>query len=173
MKDSMKLFMRKMEKFNEQLSGEGIFASVILIGGQAGRFLLDDFRMTYDVDFMVQAINDTSKATTFRKLMFENDIEDVTVVEVPPLEEIEFQDSVEFSNLTIYIPTIEYFAITKLFSDRAKDEHDLVEKGIIAACDPIILKKMINLYKGDVLNAGNPNANFNTLKNYLKNYGIE
>ena len=62
--------------------------------------------MTYDVDFMVQAINDASKESTFRELMFQNDIEDVTVVEVPPLEEIEFQDSIEFSNLTIYIPLL-------------------------------------------------------------------
>ncbi|OTO09238.1 hypothetical protein A5882_003571 [Enterococcus sp. 4E1_DIV0656] len=173
MNDNMKLFMRKMEKFNEQLANEDISASVILIGGQAGRFLLEDFRMTYDVDFMVKAINDASKASTFRELMFQNDIEDVTVVEVPPLEEIEFQDSIEFSNLTIYIPTIEYFAITKLFSNRPKDEYDLVNIGIIDACDPEKLNEMIHLYKGDVLNVNDPNANFNTLKDFLKSRGIE
>ena len=173
MNDNMDFFMKKMEKFNEALKAEDIFVSVVLIGGHAGRFLLDNFRSTFDVDFLMNAINDESKLGTFRELMFRNQIEDVTVVEVPPIEEIEVQDKIEFSNITIAIPTIEYYAITKLFSDRPKDEYDLVDKGILDACDPVKLQKMIDLYKVDVISPNNPNANFNTLKEHLKKYGIE
>lgn len=100
-------------------------------------------------------------------------MEEVTVVEVPPVEEIEANDKLEYSNLTVIIPTIEYFAVSKIFSIRAKDEYDLIHQGILDACDPEKLGEMIKLYKGDILNPNNMNYNFHTLKEEFKKYGIE
>lgn len=105
--------------------------------------------------------------------MAENNIEGVTVVEVPPLEEMEFSDKLEFSNLIVKIPTIEFYAITKIFSDRQKDEDDLIHQKIIESCDPKKLSTLIKLYKGDILNPDNMNYNFHTMKDFLKRYNID
>lgn len=105
--------------------------------------------------------------------MADNNIEGVTVVEVPPLEEIEVFNKLEFTNLTVKIPTIEFFAITKIFSDRQKDEDDLVQQRIIEACDSEKLSKLIKLYRGDIINPNNANYNFHTLKDFLNKHNIE
>ncbi|OJG56266.1 hypothetical protein RV07_GL004408 [Enterococcus malodoratus] len=158
---------------NEQMKQQDIYSEVYLIGGFAGRILLTEFRSTFDIDFILEEINDNQKLSIFNDLMAENNIEGVTVVEVPPLEEMEFSSKLEYSNLVVKIPTIEFYAITKIFSDRQKDEDDLVHQKIIAACDPEKLSQLIKLYKGDILNPDNANYNFHTLKDYLKKYNIE
>lgn len=47
-----------------------------------------------------------------------------------------------------------------------------MQQGILAACNPVKLQKMLDLYKNDVLNPNNFNSNFNTLKDVLKSYGV-
>ncbi|EGO7558472.1 DUF6036 family nucleotidyltransferase [Enterococcus faecalis] len=161
-----------LQKLNSQLKEESIKTEVVLIGGWAGRFLLNDYRQTLDIDFLLARINDASKERTWRELLFENGMEEVTVVEVPPVEEIESHDVLEFSNLTVRIPTIEYFAVTKIFSERSKDAEDLIQQKILENCDPEKLQKMFSLYKGDLINPNNMNHNFKTLEDVLRDYGI-
>ncbi|EOB3492803.1 DUF6036 family nucleotidyltransferase [Enterococcus hirae] len=164
----------QLQELNDKMAEQDIFATVVLIGGFAGRYLLDNYRQTLDIDFLVSSITDEAdKAPKWRSLLNQLDMEEVTVVEVPPVEEIEIYDKMEFGNLTVVIPTIEYFAITKIFSDRKKDEEDLIQQKILEHCDPEKLQKMISLYKGDVLNPDNHNYNFHTLKDEFLKYGIK
>lgn len=162
----------KFRRLNEKMKEQSIIATVVLIGGFAGTYLLDTFRRTYDIDFLMSEINNSAKRRTWWELIEDYGIEEVTVVEVPPVEEIIAHDTLTYSNLTIIIPTIEYLAITKIFSDRKKDEEDLVQQGILVNCDPQKLEEMIKLYKGDILNPNNMNYNFHTLKDKLSEYGI-
>lgn len=136
MNDNLEYLTERLELLNEQMKQQDIYSEVYLIGGFAGRVLLSDFRSTFDIDFILEEINDNQKLDIFNDLMAENNIEGVTVVEVPPLEEMEFSDKLEFSNLIVKIPTIEFYAITKIFSDRQKDEDDLIHQKIIESCDP-------------------------------------
>lgn len=173
MNDNLEYLTERLELLNEQMKQQDIYSEVYLIGGFAGRVLLSDFRSTFDIDFILEEINDNQKLDIFNDLMAENNIEGVTVVEVPPLEEMEFSDKLEFSNLIVKIPTIEFYAITKIFSDRQKDEDDLIHQKIIESCDPKKLSTLIKLYKGDILNPDNMNYNFHTMKDFLKRYNID
>ncbi|MBC1456215.1 DUF6036 family nucleotidyltransferase [Listeria newyorkensis] len=155
-----------LEEVNKEMVKNNVRAGVILIGGLLGKYLLqDEFRETFDIDIMIREVED---ANSFRKVLDQFSIDEVTVVEIPPKEEIEFADVLRFSNLTVYIPTIEYFALTKLFSTRVKDEEDLQKTGILKHCNIIELLEMIDDYKAFVLNPKNRDYNFYNIDSYLK-----
>ncbi|WP_137664926.1 DUF6036 family nucleotidyltransferase [Enterococcus hulanensis] len=162
----------QLEALNQAMVEQNIFTTVILIGGFAGRFLLDGYRQTLDIDFLLSSIDDNSKYDIWRELLFSRGMEEVSVVEVPPVEDIEPFATLTYSNLKVIVPTVEYFAVTKIFSDRKKDEEDLVQQGILAACDPKKLQQMLDEYKDYVLNPNSFNSNYVTLKEVLKSYGI-
>lgn len=162
----------QFKALNHAMYVNDVSATVVLIGGFAGQYLLDNYRQTLDIDFLLKSISNNAKYRTWIDLLTELDMEEVSVVEVPPVEEIEAYSILEYSNLEVIVPTIEYFAVTKIFSDWKKDEEDLVQQGILAACNPVKLQKMLDLYKNDVLNPNNFNSNFNTLKDVLKSYGV-
>lgn len=171
---NLKMLKNQLQALNDKMATDGIFATVVLIGGFAGRYLLSEYRQTLDIDFLVASINDeANKASLWRSLLAELDMEEVTIVEVPPVEEIEAQDKLDFGNLTVIIPTIEYFAITKIFSDRQRDEDDLIHQKILENCDPEKLQQMIDLYMGDILNPNNQNLNVHLLKDEFKKHGIK
>lgn len=153
------------EEINEKLVSKNVSAEVILIGGVLGKCLIDNFRYSFDIDFMLKEV---SNYQTFDDIIDDFGIDLVTVVEVPPIEEMEFKETLEFSNFKVHIPTIEYFAITKLFSDRTKDESDLLGQEILKHCDMKKLDKMVELYKGDINNPDNMNYNFHNFESYKK-----
>lgn len=158
------------EVLNDEMKENNIYANIFLIGGSAGALLLKDkFRSTLDIDVIIESVTNME---TFQDLIENYGIESVTVVELPPVEEIESKEKIELSNLTVSIPTIEYFALTKIFSDRSKDEYDLIHERIIESCDKEKLAAMIKEYQSFMLNENNPNMNVNTLKEYFKENGI-
>lgn len=162
----------QLEILNQDLFERDAKADLVLIGGFAAKYLLEEFRPTIDLDFMVgKLVNETP--STFNELLENNGMEAVTVVEIPPIEEIEFHETLRYSNLTVSIPAIEYLAISKIFTTRQKDEDDLVDEKLLAHCDPELLSEMLIDYKGFVLNPQNPDLNFNSLKNVFDSYGIK
>ncbi|MFW7364327.1 DUF6036 family nucleotidyltransferase [Vagococcus fluvialis] len=162
----------QLEILNQDLFERDAKADLVLIGGFAAKYLLEEFRPTIDLDFMVgKLVNETP--SSFNELLENNGMEAVTVVEIPPIEEIEFHETLRYSNLTVSIPTIEYLAISKIFTTRQKDEDDLVDEKLLAYCDPELLSEMLIDYKGFVLNPQNPDLNFNSLKNVFDSYGIK
>lgn len=159
-----------LEELNAEMAENNVYADVILIGGLLGKYLLKgEFRETIDIDFMVkEVVNDSS----FRKVLAKFYIDEVTVIEIPPPEEIKFAETLRFSNLNVHIPTIEYFALSKLFSTRQKDEEDLKETGILKHSNIPELVNMIDDYKDYVLNPNNKDYNFHNFDDYLQIHGI-
>ncbi|ATF25036.1 hypothetical protein CNY62_00835 [Brochothrix thermosphacta] len=160
------------EVLNETLQEKDWNISLVLIGGQLGAYLLSDFRSTFDVDVLIKDIPRDANRKEVEQALYQSNLESVTVVEIPPVEEIEFknEDTIKYSNLTVYIPTIEYFALTKIFSARDKDEADLKEEGILQECNIEKLLELIDEYKKDVLNPNNMNYNFNSLEKLFEQY---
>lgn len=54
---------------------QDIYSEVYLIGGFAGRVLLSDFRSTFDIDFILEEINDNHKLDIFNDLIHQKIIE--------------------------------------------------------------------------------------------------
>lgn len=71
------------------------------------------------------------------------------------------------------IPTIEYLAVSKIFTTRQEDEDDLVGEKLLAHCNPELLSAILFDYKGFILNPNNPDLNFNSLKSIFDLYGIK
>lgn len=162
----------QLKILNQDLVEREAKADLVLIGGFAAKYLLEEFRPTIDLDFMVgKLVNETP--SSFNELLENNGMEAVTVVEIPPIEEIKFHETLKYSNLTVSIPTIEYLAISKIFTTRQKDEDDLVDEKLLEHCDPELLSEMLIDYKGFVLNPKNPDLNFNSLKSVFDSYGIK
>lgn len=169
----IKLLEDQLAALNQEMAAKNITATFVLIGGFAGRYLLEDYRHTLDIDFLIKSISSNANAGELNSILEEFAMEEVTVVDVPPAEEFEANDVIEFSNLTVIIPTIEYFAITKIFSDRKKDEEDLIQEGILKACDPEKLSALIKDYRNYALNPDSLNSNYRSLKQVFEDYGID
>ena len=91
---------------------------------------------------------------------------------VPELADIEIVDRVEYQYLTVLIPSIENFALSKLFSSRPKDYNDLENYPILDMCDVEKLKEMLEEYLPYFVFADNPNYNFNNLDDLLNKRGL-
>lgn len=61
MNDNLEYLTERLELLNEQMKQQDIYSEVYLIGGFAGRVLLSDFRSTFDIDFILEEINDNQK----------------------------------------------------------------------------------------------------------------
>lgn len=165
-----KLLHQRFNRLNEELKNKNQNIKVILIGGQLGRYLLPNFRGTYDIDVIVRDYMGSSPIV--RECLESSNIENVTVVDLPPEEDIEFKETIKYSNLEVCIPDFEYFALTKIFSDRLKDEVDLIESDILKYCDKEKLLNLVDEYKNDVLNPNNPNLNLLNLEEYFQKHGL-
>ena len=105
----------QLEILNQDLAERNANADLVLIDGFAAKYLLEEFRPTIDLDFMVgKLVNETS--SSFNELLENNGMEAVTVVEIPPIEEIEFRETLKYSNLTVSIPTIKDLTISTIIT---------------------------------------------------------
>lgn len=104
----------------------------------------------------------------------ENFIEAVTVASVPDPEEMTISDRLTWSNLIVYIPDFYSLAITKLFTDRKKDEEDLLSYILPGISDFDKLDELIRESRIDYVgNINNPFLNVNRLDDYKKELNIK
>lgn len=54
MNPNLEYLNERLELLNEQMKNEEIYSEVYLIGGFAGRILLENFRSTFDIDFILK-----------------------------------------------------------------------------------------------------------------------
>lgn len=162
----------RYEILNEALKNRSIKGvELIIIGGELGRTLLGEerYRATIDIDYMSD--QDLSKETI--DIINDVGLDNVNVLDAPPPEDFEKAYTVRFSNLTVYYPSIEDFALTKLMTKRARDDEDLIKYPILDNCDIQDLKNRINEYKTYMFTVNNPEYNFHNLDEYLKQRNIE
>lgn len=159
--------IERYEILNEELQEEGIDGlEFIVIGGEAGKAILgeDEFRKTIDIDFYAEYLPSPLALTILEDLGFEV----VGVLEAPPPEEMTHAYTHKLSNITLHYPSVEYFALSKLMTQRGKDEEDLKEYPILDKCDLNFLRDKIEEYKVELLNPSNFNYNFHNFEEYLK-----
>lgn len=96
-------------------------------------------------------------------------IEDVTVASVPDSEEMTISETYIWSSMVVRIPEFYSLAITKLFTNRAKDEEDLINYILPEIDDFEKLYKLIKENKIDYVgNLNDPFLNVNQLEVYKK-----
>lgn len=161
----------RFEIVNDELKAQNISVECILIGGAAGIFLSENVRPTMDIDvFLKNQV--TNKEVN--EIFDENFIEAVTVASVPDPEEMTISDRLTWSNLIVYIPDFYSLAITKLFTDRKKDEEDLLSYILPGISDFHKLDELIRESRIDYVgNINNPFLNVNRLDDYKKELNIK
>jgi hypothetical protein len=161
-KDSLMLY----NKLNQKLIDNNISGlEITIIGGEVGRTLLgEEYRATSDIDFLMEQ----EVTPEIMKIIMSSGLHPVGVSTVPPVEDYKYEDSLNLSNVRINIPSIEDFALSKLMTDRGKDEEDLKTYPILDNCDLKLLSEKIEEYKGDLTNPDNFNNNYHYFDDYLK-----
>lgn len=156
-------------ELDEQCQKKKTTAELILLGGAAIFLFLDShgvyFRPTRDIDVN---IIETSNINEMRDILRENQIDIVGgVMELPPMEDFinskKYLIDSGFTNLRVYVPSIELLACAKIFSAREKDLLDLRNSDLLKLCDIDKLMEMVEEYKDYVLNFKNLDLNFHEL----------
>lgn len=162
--------IKRLELVNTEFKRIDIMVDAVLIGGAALVFNIPNVRPTKDIDVFLRnpVCNDT-----VMEILKRYAIEDVTVASVPDPNEVTFEETLEFSNLTIYVIDIYGLAITKLFTNRAKDEEDLKKYILKNIPDHNKLDMLIEEnFKDYVGNPNDMNLNVNHIDEYRNELGI-
>ncbi|UTY38049.1 DUF6036 family nucleotidyltransferase [Allocoprobacillus halotolerans] len=114
--------------------------------------------MSLDVDFQSNDEINSQEIKDFMNLLNIHEIGGV--MNVPPLDELVIVDELTFGSLTVKIPSIENFALSKLLSNRPKDYNDLKSYPILDSCDIGKLRKLVDEYVKYTVFENNPNYNY-------------
>lgn len=158
--------LKTLEILGNKLQKNGISYEIYLFGSCLGMYLLDrKYRMSLDVDFQSKDTINSKEINDYMELLNIHEIGGI--MSVPPLNELEIVDEFTFGSLTVKIPSIENFALSKLLSDRLKDYNDLKSYPVLDSCDIDKLKKLLDEYLDYFPFRDNPNYNFNYLDDLL------
>lgn len=154
---------------NEELKDLHKKAKIVLIGGQLGVYHLgeENYRKTYDIDVM-HKYDDSD----FIELLSKYGIEQVGVMQLPPYEDLTDENNckiINYSNLDVYIPDLEFFAISKLMTTRGKDLDDLEYTNLLKFCNKDKLNRLAEEYSSYSLDHDHPDINVKQLKRLLEN----
>lgn len=160
------LYFKK--KINEELKDSCKNAKIVLIGGQLGVYHLgeENYRKTHDIDVM-HKYDDSD----FIELLSKYGIEQVGIMQLPPYEDLTDENNCEiisYSNLDVYIPDLELFAISKLMTTRGKDLDDLECTSLLKFCDKNKLNRLAEEYINYSLDRDHPDLNIKQLKRLLE-----
>lgn len=159
--------IKRLKKLNDYFSKRNFSYQIYLFGSCLGIYHLDkDFRKSLDIDYQ-------SSTSIFderiRSVMNDLEIHEIGgIMDIPPLDEIEIVETLKFGSLTVYIPSIENFALSKLLSNRLKDYTDLRDYPILDKCNLIKLKDMLDDYLDYFIFADKKDYNFNFFDDLLK-----
>lgn len=153
---------------------KNVRADLIVIGGSGMVILMEEFKKTFrptrDIDIK---IIDSTNERELVKILNEVDIHIVSgmVSDLPPIEDFrerpKFEVEAGFTNISVYVPTPELLACTKIFSKRPKDLLDLKESGILDICRNDVLLGLIDEYSPYMLNQDDLDINVHEIKKVL------
>lgn len=154
---------------NEELKSLSKHAKIVLIGGQLGVYHLGEaeYRKTHDID-VIHKYDDKD----FIELLSQYGIEQVGVMQLPPYEDLIDENNCEiisYSNLDVYIPDLELFAVSKLMTTRGKDLDDLEYTNLLKFCDKDKLNQLVEEYLSYSLDSDHPDINVKQLERLLEN----
>lgn len=158
--------LKTLKILGNKLQNSGIDYEIYLFGSCLGMYLLDKkYRMSLDVDFQSKDTISSTEIKDFMELLNVHEIGGI--MNIPPLDELEIIDEFTFGSLTVKIPSIENFALSKLLSDRPKDYNDLKSYPILDSCNIDQLRKLLDEYLDYFPFRDNPNYNFNYFNELL------
>lgn len=130
---------------------EGVYAKLVLFGGASLLIHLGEerYRNTLDIDFQVIETSSEEKINkilaqfpgVFQVLGGFPQYPDQEMYKEDGKELFEL-DKVKFTNISIFLPSIEMVALSKLMTSRPKDFNDLQETEILDQCDLNKLKEL-------------------------------
>lgn len=155
-------------QINEELKQNNKKAQIVLIGGQLGIYHLGEkeYRKTHDID-VIHKYDDKY----FINLLSQYGIEQVGIMQLPPYEDLTDESNCEiisYSNLDVYIPNLELFAISKLMTTRGKDLDDLEYTNLLKFCDKDKLIKLVEEYLDYSIDKDHPDINVKKFEELLE-----
>lgn len=166
---------RQIEVLDEHCALEGVRAELLVIGGAGLILLLEqfgrEFRPTTDVDVQVLGatnMNDVQKALNKSDIHIVGGVSDLPPIEDFLLKGKKFRlNNLNLANITVYVPTPEMLACTKIFSTRPKDLYDLERSEVLDVCDLNVLRNLIDDYKLYMQNPNDMNMNVHQIERII------
>lgn len=167
-KDEM---LNRFQVLSEELEDMGVSMTIYLFGSGLGMYHLGKaYRMSQDIDYQAEYM---AVDPYIREVMEGLDIHEIGgIMDIPPLDELQVDDVLKLGGLTVVIPSIEDFALTKLLSNREKDYEDLRRYPILDSCDLKRLRRMIKEYEPYIPYGNTSDWNFRYLDDLIRERGI-
>lgn len=167
-----KRMLKRLEVLDDYLKEFGVSYQIYLFGSCLGMYHLEqDYRKSLDIDFQSKQ-NLLNKE--IKNIMSDMEIHEIGgIMDIPPLEELEIVEKIDYGNLTVFIPSIENFALSKLLSNRRKDYDDLANYPILDKCNLSKLKHMLDEYLPYFPFNENLFYNFNYFEDLLENRNLK
>ena len=167
MKTNYEILKNKLSSFNNILKQYNLTYEIYLFGASLGAYhLKDEYRFSHDLDYTSKTQIQNDKV---QEILNSLEIRDMGgIMMVPELEDLKIVNEINYSNLTVKIPSIENFALSKLLSNRQKDYDDLKKYPILDNCNIEELKEMLDEYLLYFVFGDNPSYNFNFLDDLLE-----
>lgn len=131
---------------------EETYLSIAIFGGASLIMHLGDenFRSTMDIDYKIDSVSSQDKLDKIKRDM-PGAFEELGMFPQFPDHQMYKENGKEyhtwdgnvFTNLKIFLPSIEMIALSKLMSDRGKDLEDLMKTPIMNNCDLGKLKEYV------------------------------
>lgn len=171
MKSNYEILKNKLSSFNNILKQYNLKYEIYLFGASLGAYhLKDEYRFSHDLDYTSKAQIQNDK---LQDILNSLEIKDMGgIMMVPELDDLKVVNEINYSNLTVKVPSIENFALSKLLSNRQKDYDDLKNYPIIDNCNIKELKEMLDEYLPYFIFGDNPSYNFNFLDALLDERGL-
>lgn len=155
-------------------------AKLVILGGSGILINLAQnkakFRPTKDIDI------DTITASNweqFEEALKEANIHTVGgVIDVPPREDLIDERNLfkletdGFTNIEVYVPTLELLACCKIFSKREKDLNDLRNTDLLVKCNKNDVLSLVEYYSQYTFAVDDPELNLHELENIFREKGI-
>lgn len=172
MKSNYEILKNKLSNFNEILKQYNLTYEIYLFGANLGAYhLKDKYRFSHDLDYTSKTQIQCDKV---QEILNSLEIRDMgSIMMVPELEDLKIVNEINYSNLTVKIPSIENFALSKLLSNRQKDYDDLKNYPILDNCNIKELKERLDEYLPYFVFGDSPSYNFNFLDDLLEDRNLD
>lgn len=160
---------------------ENVYAKFVIFGGASLLIHLGEnkFRKTLDIDYNILAVSDEEKLQKILNQL-RGVFQPLGGFPMYPDKEMYLEDGtlleklggVEFSNIRIFLPSIEMIALSKLMTRRPKDYHDLKETELLDRCDLEKLKRLADECVSYMTDHEYKNSNYYDWDELLKQRGL-
>lgn len=117
--------IEELKTANEDLKRHNLHAEIFVVGGAALNLLNISFRETFDIDCFIKS----SHLSLIKEIFSNHRINDNVkfIAFVPDQNDYTIANTINLSNLTAHVASLEDVALMKLFSNRPKDYDDLTK----------------------------------------------